>query len=727
MSAIEAMPDAADGTATEAGVTAPAGAGATRSAAYWSNQAGQAFEEYWDRLEGGEQLDPEEFCARYPAPVQRSLRRLVLTHGLLYDNVKAESGNKSGWPAPGEVFLGFTLRQRLGEGGFARVYLATEPALGDRPVVVKLSLLGGAEAATLGRLRHANVIDVHSVQQDPVSGLTAICMPFLGAATLDTVLDHAFVDGRPTAARVILDAARSGAASAVPEGVCQAPARVLQRGSYVEGVYALAGQIADALAFIHGRGICHQDLKPSNVLLRPDGRPVLLDFNLSRDPRGDLGLPGGTIPYMSPEQLRMFGPEEVASLPDPDLRWDLFAFGVIVYELLAGALPFGPAPLGIPDKAMCGAMLQRQHAGLRPLRQAAPEVDRAVARLVERCLALDPEQRPQAAAEVAAVFRRALSAPRRARRWAGRHPWATTALVCFALALGGGAAVLQAQRDPPGVAQVRQGWSAYHHGEFKKAEEQFNQALQANPQLAEALFARGRARQQMGDRLSLNGALNDYRQACQLAPDAKIYACMGYCLNCLGDERAAAGEYQRAVAAGFRRAEVYNNLAYGYLRLARFAEARQSLDEAIRLDPHLPAVYHNRAVYFFRMASQLSWRTAPKELPDGLKAQVRKGLADVEKALELGPGHAELYHLAGLLCALRAGACRDERALKQGLDYLARAVAAGEDPARLAENPEFQPFRDEAAFKALLQRRPAGHVQPTRLTRVVDPLQDRVR
>src|SRR6185312_6087917 len=124
--------------------------------------------------------------------------------------------------------------------------------------------------------------------------------------------------------------------------------RFLARASYVDGVVRLVSQLADALAFVHAKGVLHRDLKPSNVLVSPAGRPRLLDFNLSADESAD-GPFGGTLPYMSPEQLRI-GLREEENVQAIDARSDLFSLGVMLYELLAGTHPFGPIPLGPVDE-----------------------------------------------------------------------------------------------------------------------------------------------------------------------------------------------------------------------------------------------------------------------------------------------------------------------------------------------------------------------------------------
>src|SRR5262249_20191095 len=158
--------------------------------------------------------------------------------------------------------------------------------------------------------------------------------------------------------------------------------------------------------------------------------------------------------------------------------------------------------------------LGRQGAGPRPLREANPRVGRSVARLLERCLAFEPEHRPRSAAEAAAVLRQYLARSRRLRRWVARHALALVAAVALLLVAGLGFAL----RLPSLAATdwLERGLECYRHGDYERAVEHFSRGLEADPGSSSALFARGRAYQLQGLWVQ---ALESYRLADRLAPD----------------------------------------------------------------------------------------------------------------------------------------------------------------------------------------------------------------
>src|SRR6187455_2621605 len=176
---------------------------------------------------------------------------------------------------------------------------------------------------------------------------------------------------------------------------------VTQGGLPIDKVLELAILLADALASAHERGVVHRDLKPSNIKLARDGRLKVLDFGLARMLDPDLqqtldapisgaGQVLGTIPYMAPEQLRG---------ETTDARTDLFAFGVIVFELATGRRPFGGSNL----MDVSSAILRDAAPSLTDVRAGMSE---ALGRIVGRCLAKDTKERFQTALDVANELRR---------------------------------------------------------------------------------------------------------------------------------------------------------------------------------------------------------------------------------------------------------------------------------------------------------------------------------
>ena len=440
----------------------------------------------------------------------------------------------------------FDLTAEIGRGAFGRVFLATEPALGGRQVVVKVAPHGGGEAEIIGRLRHPNIVPIYSLQEDDTTGLAAFCMPYLGQATLCDVLDQSFLAGRPPPrARAILDAVAAVNCD-LDSRESPSPARILRQGSYVDGVIHLAAQLADALAHSHGRGIYHRDLKPSNVLMTPEGRPLLLDFNLSIDSRLAAWKVGGTLPYMAPEELANLCRQDVEShVPRYDPRSDVFSLGVIVYELLTGKLPFGAIPKNCPLDEAARRLRRQQADGPRPIGEFNGQADRRLTRLVESCLAFEPERRPDTAEQLAAALRRELSVARRGRRWIGNHRGLVLALGATLLSLVLATALFFALRPPYSTRQLRLGLSHIKGGDYAGAVDYLSNSIRANPASSEALFARGRAYQRLGE---FRIAYRDYNLANTTeAPTPTLIACKGYCLSRIKYHKDAIAHYRSGI------------------------------------------------------------------------------------------------------------------------------------------------------------------------------------
>lgn len=678
-----------------------------------------ARDEYQQRLDRGESLEAEEFCRRFPS-LHRSLLQLIRVDALMGPSSAVDPEQASvAWPAPGSEFLGFSLRGELGRGAFGRVFLASEAALGSRLVVVKVAVHGGQEAETLGRLRHPNIMPVYSIQDDPRTGLTAICMPYLGKATLGDVLDCAFCDSRvPTQARVVLEtiAARHDGSELAEAAPCE---RILRKGSYVDGVIHLGVQLADALAYTHARGVCHHDLKPSNVLLAIDGRPLLLDFNLSFDERTYTRRFGGTLPYMAPEQLQLMaarppaGPaaetsevsktSEGAGFPRPDPRSDLFSLGVILYEILSGELPFGPMPRVRSLEDTARRLFGQQTNGPQPLRAKNPRVGRRLAQIIDQCLAFEPDRRPQTAAVLAATLRRELAPVCRARRWVADHRKAVSATVGALLAVALCWGAFLALRPSYEVRQLRRGLEHYDQGRYELAVECFDSAIRAAPDdSAAALLARGKAYLKLKDP---RAAYEDFRTAFDQRPSAPAAAGMGFSLSLLRHYNEAVGLYHMAMSMGNPSAALLNNIGYCCRKLILLEEAEASLKQATEIDGELQAPHYNLAVLYMQRA------LAGKPLPAA-------ACVHISKAIDIGPPCADLYRVAADLCMLTAK--HDPDAVQRALGYLEKAHSLGLDAAAMKSNPLLRPLHGLEPFQRLLAAPPKGEpVQPDLL---IDPL-----
>ena len=292
--------------------------------------------------------------------------------GLLAGPASAPSGSVRRFGA-GSRLDNYEITGFVSAGGMGEVYRARDVRLG-RDVAIKTvsAELGGSaarshllrEARHASSLSHPNICTVHEVGD--VEGLPFIVMEF--------------VEGRP-----------------LNEAVREHPFAAAQAITY--GL-----QIASALDHAHRRGVVHRDLKSSNVIVTPDGRPVVLDFGLARRlPDGERQATettaggyalAGTLSYMSPEVL----------LGHPaDARTDVWAMGVLLYEMLTGELPFA----GRTPFETSSAIINE------PPRAMPRSVPLALRLVVERCLQKDPAVRYQQASDLAA----ALETARRSSAW----------------------------------------------------------------------------------------------------------------------------------------------------------------------------------------------------------------------------------------------------------------------------------------------------------------------
>lgn len=343
------------------------------------------YEEVCLRREAGEDVPTAEVVGRFPQ--WRAELELVLdADRLLRPHAPAQ------FPEVGESLGPFRLLSELGRGASGRTFLAAQPALADRPVVLKVIPSDQEEHLSLARLQHTHIVPLFAEQTFPERGLRALCMPYLGGASLAHLL-KALADIPPANRRGwhLVDAL-DALAPKVPALAGGPFRRSLEQATYVEAVCWIGACLADALDYAHDRGLIHMDLKPSNVLITGDGQPMLLDFHLARPPI-EAGAwvyerLGGTPGWMSPEQQAALGAvKDDRPVPESvDGRSDLFALGLLLREALG-------LPAGESDE----------------LRARNPGVSVGLDDIVRKCLAPHSADRYPSAGALADDLRRHLN------------------------------------------------------------------------------------------------------------------------------------------------------------------------------------------------------------------------------------------------------------------------------------------------------------------------------
>ncbi len=211
-------------------------------------------------------------------------------------------------PAAGETLGDFLLLAELGRGARGRCFLAAQPSLSHRQVVLKVTPDDHGEHLSLARLQHTHIMPLYSEHAFPGRRLRVLCMPYLGGTTLARILAElgSMPAGRRTGQSLLDVLDRAQQASPWPQSGASPTGRFLARSSYVRAICWIGACLADALQYAHERGLVLMDVKPSNILMTADGQPMLLDFHLAsapiaRDEPPSEGV-GGTPGYMSPEQ-----------------------------------------------------------------------------------------------------------------------------------------------------------------------------------------------------------------------------------------------------------------------------------------------------------------------------------------------------------------------------------------------------------------------------------------
>ena len=295
----------------------------------------------------------------------------------------------------------FELVRVLGQGGFGAVWLATDTNL-ERPVALKLPKNHDAgllrEAQTAARLKHPNIVAVYEVGVN--DGHAFIASEYIQGETLKDEL----IRGRPT----------------------------------IERAVSVMKRIASAAEHAHAHDVVHRDMKPANVMVNGDGEPFITDFGIAKSIATDETISNdgeivGTIAYMAPEQAR-------GDSRRTDRRADVYAMGVMLFELLTEYRPFRGTAQGI--------LFQKDHQDAPSPRSLVPTLPRDIETICMKCLERDPDKRYQTARELAEeldrvqnnlpILARPISRMEKAWRWSCRNPRIAVLSVSLFLSLVAG-------------------------------------------------------------------------------------------------------------------------------------------------------------------------------------------------------------------------------------------------------------------------------------------------
>ena len=217
------------------------------------------YEEFCLREDADEAPDPAEFEARFPA-VAPGLRRVLDIHGLVGSgqaslSIPSPQTPAVPFPEAGQTIAGFRLVEELGRGAFARVFLAEERQLADRPVALKVARAGSREPQTLARLQHTHIVPVHSYRTDPATGLHLLCMPYFGRVTLAQVLADPKVRVARTGAELVEALDRLGPSEG-PRLARSAGRSALAGRTFAQAIAWWGARMAEALGMRTTAGSC---------------------------------------------------------------------------------------------------------------------------------------------------------------------------------------------------------------------------------------------------------------------------------------------------------------------------------------------------------------------------------------------------------------------------------------------------------------------------------------
>lgn len=389
-------------------------------------------EEYQLRQALGEKVELADYIQRFPEHASSLARMAGTQKQTMREHLEVRRELTTF--QIGDVVGEFRIQRLLGRGAFAHVYLAWQTTL-QRSVALKVARNRGTEPQTLAQLDHPHIIRVFDLRIVPEKELSLLSMKFVAGGTLDDVIE--WIKQLPQSqwnGATFLAAIDSAVQGNEVESVGESDLRrQLRTMTWPQIVCWLGARVAAALEHAHRLGVLHRDIKPANILLTPNGEPQLADFNVSSSQfiePAPKSIFGGSLPFMSPEQLEVM--EQSRSAEEIDARSDIYSLGMTLWKLLAGERPFNEKHTGDYFDTLSNLIAVRREGPQATADVGLPaDTPPALVHTLRRCLAGRPEDRFSSAGELASALELCLhpetkaileSEPRGPVSWVRRFP-----------------------------------------------------------------------------------------------------------------------------------------------------------------------------------------------------------------------------------------------------------------------------------------------------------------
>jgi len=370
------------------------------------------YEEIYQRRDQGLEPNLEDYKQRFPQAAT-ALQRLLGTNQDILASTGISQGTRNITEYQvGDVVDDFELRVELGRGAFGVVFLAIQKSM-QRMVALKISANRGTEAQVLAQLEHPNIVRVYDRRVLQDNDVQLFYMQYVRGGTLQDAMRYVQArDPAEWSGKLILegiDKVLDDHGEVIP---APTPARLsLAKSDWIKATCDMGIQLASALDYSHQKNTLHRDIKPANILLTVDGVAKLADFNISCNSKVDGASPaayfGGSLAYMSPEQLEAYSPHHEREPDSLDGRSDIYSAAVVVWEMLTGERPFRDERFQETWETTLEQMTAKRKAGLTEtewshLPNGCP---RALRAFFEKALQPSPDKRFTQAADMIRLLR----------------------------------------------------------------------------------------------------------------------------------------------------------------------------------------------------------------------------------------------------------------------------------------------------------------------------------